>query len=249
MKTCLAIVSLLLTGSAQAGWYQVDNFEGTLGDWPVHLSLQQYDSYGSGLTIKGSYYYDKYHAPIPLYGKRTADTIELCEVHGTEEYDRVLIQGTKQAVDTHSCPFSLTHQGEVLRGYWQQGKKRYAVLLKQTASLDNSSEQEKVTGNSVDIPFWGQTPTHSFIGHYQTSADGIVINSVSIVNKKSGKVDQTIDPQQHQCQFGFYMTAIYQNIESDNAGKMVWLNCYSQQADITVDYHFDNALQRYITAN
>lgn len=44
------------------------------------------------------------------------------------------------------------------------------------------------------------------------------------------------------------MTAIYQNMESDNTGKMVWLNCYSEKADITVDYHFDQSRQRYITA-
>lgn len=246
MKTGLAIATLLLTSTAHAGWYVVDNYAGSLGTWPVHVSLQTYDSYGSGLNIKGSYYYNKYRAPIPLYGKRNADTLELCEVQGAVDYDRALVQGTKQGIDTRACPFRLTRQGDVLSGYWQQGEKHYAVALKRTASLDNTAE-DRITGQQVDIPFWGQTPTHSFIGHYQASADGITVNSISVVNKKTGNTDQTIDPQQHQCQFGFFMTAIYQNMESDNAGKMVWLNCYSQQADITIDYHFDKTRQRYIT--
>lgn len=246
MKTGMAIASLLLTGSAHAGWYVVNNYEGTLGTMPVHLSLQAYDSYGSGINIKGSYYYDKYHAPIPLYGKRTSDTFKLCEVHSTEEYQHALVQGSKQEMDIHTCPFNLTHEGDTLRGHWLQGKKRYEVALKQTASLDNTVE-EKVAGNRVDIPFWGQTPTHSFIGHYQASAEGITVRSVSVINKKTGNIDQTIDPQHHQCQFGFFMTAIYQNIESDNAGKSIWLNCYSQRADITVDYYFDSSRQRFIT--
>ncbi|WP_431022883.1 hypothetical protein [Erwinia rhapontici] len=246
MKTGLTIAAFLLAGSAHAGWYVVDNYEGSLGAWPIHLSLQEYDSYGSGLNIKGSYYYDKYHAPIPLYGKRTADAIELCEVHGAEDYDRALVQGTQKGFDTHSCPFRLTRKGEALTGHWQQGEKRYVVALKHTTSLDNTNEGS-VTGQLVDIPFWGQTATHSFIGHYQASTDGIAIDSISVVNKKTGNTDQTINPQRPPCQFGFFMTAIYQNMESDNTGKMVWLNCYSEKADITVDYHFDRTRQRYIT--
>ena len=246
MKSGLAIATLLLTSTTHAGWYVVDNYEGALGAWPIHISLQTYDSYGSGLNIKGSYYYDKYRAPIPLYGKRTADMLELCEIHSAEEFERVMVQGTKQSVDTQACPFRLTLQGDGLTGQWQQEEKRYAVTLKHSASLDNTAA-EHITGEHVDIPFWAQTPTHSFIGHYQASVDGITVDSISVINKKTGNTDQTIDPQQHQCQFGFFMTAIYQNMESDNAGKMVWLNCYSQQADITVDYHFDKTRQRYIT--
>ncbi|WP_456311251.1 hypothetical protein [Serratia proteamaculans] len=247
MKTGLTIAAFLLAGSAHAGWYVVDNYEGSIGAWPIHLSLQEYDSYGSGLNIKGSYYYDKYHAPIPLYGKRTADALELCEVHGADDYDRALVQGTKKGFDTQSCPFRLALKAGELTGHWQQGEKRYAVALKHTASLNNTAE-ERISARHVDIPFWGQTPTHSFIGHYQASTDGIAIDSISVINKKTGNTDQTINPQRPPCQFGFYMTAIYQNMESDNTGKMVWLNCYSEKADITVDYHFDKTRQRYITA-
>lgn len=246
VKTLLALSAFFTTAGAHAGWYVVDNYTGTLGAWPIHLSVQQYDSYGSGLNIKGSYYYDKHRAPIPLYGRQTATTFELCEIHSPAEFDRVMNQGTAEAVDTRDCPFRLTREGDRLQGEWQQGTRRYPVTLQHTASLDNTAAGS-ITGDGIDIPFWGQTASHSFIGHYQTGPDGIVINRVSVLNKKTGRVDQILDPQQHQCDFGFYMTAIYQNIESLNQGKRVTLNCYSQKADISVDYRFDPTLQRYRT--
>lgn len=246
IKSILTLSALLFVTRAHAGWYVVDNYAGTLGTLPVHLSLQEYDSYGSGLNIKGSYYYDKHRAPIPLYGKRTATSFELCEVHTPAEYDSALVEGTKQGFDTRACPFSLTREGEDLRGHWQQGARRYPVTLRHTASMNNTAEG-KISGDGVDIPFWGQTASHSFIGHYQTGPDGIAIGRVSVVNKKTGHVDQTLDPQLHQCEFGFYMTAIYQNIETLAPGQRVMLNCYSQKADITVDYGFDPAQQRYRT--
>ncbi len=66
-----------------------------------------------------------------------------------------------------------------------------------------------------------------------------------MVNKSTGKEDQILDPQQHQCEFGFYMTAIYQNIEPLDQGKGITLNCYSQKADVVVDYRFDAGQKRY----
>lgn len=243
-KTLLTLTALLSAPGAHAGWYKVDNYAGTIGAWPVHISLQQYDSYGSGLNIKGSYYYDKHRAPIPLYGRQTATTYALCEIHSAAEFDRVMNQGTTEAMDNRACPFHLTREGDRLQGEWQQGTKRYAVSLQHTASLDNTAEGS-ITGDTVDIPFWGQTATHSFVGHYQASADGIAIRRVSVVNKSTGQVDQILDPQQHQCEFGFYMTAIYQNIEPLDQGKGITLNCYSQKADVVVDYRFDAGQKRY----
>lgn len=244
IKSAIALAALFFATHAHAGWYVVDNYAGTLGSMPVHVSLQEYDSYGSGLTIKGSYYYDKYHAPIPLYGKRTSDRIELCEVHTSEEYEHALIEGTKAGFDTHACPFSLNVEGGDLRGEWRQGKKRYPVTLKNTGSLDNRT-QEQITGQQIAIPFWGQTATHSFIGLYEQKADRIEINRIDVVNKKTGNVDQTLNPQQYRCDFGFFMTAIYQNIEADNHSDRVTLNYYSQKGDISVDYAFDRTLQQY----
>ena len=60
---------LVLSGKAFAGWYQVKNYEGSIGPNPVHLSLQRYDGFGSGITVEGSYFYDAKQSPIALYGK------------------------------------------------------------------------------------------------------------------------------------------------------------------------------------
>ncbi|TPN60374.1 hypothetical protein FJ981_02250 [Mesorhizobium sp. B1-1-4] len=59
---------LLLSQKAVAGWYHVENYEGSIGPDPVHLSLQTYDSFGSGITVEGSYFYDAGQSPIALYG-------------------------------------------------------------------------------------------------------------------------------------------------------------------------------------
>ena len=47
---------LMQSGNAVAGWYQVENYEGSVGPNPVHLSLQRYASFGSGITVEGSYF-------------------------------------------------------------------------------------------------------------------------------------------------------------------------------------------------
>nr|WP_212814658.1 hypothetical protein [Erwinia rhapontici] len=50
MKTGLTIAAFLLAGSAHAGWYVVDNYEGSLGAWPIHLSLQNTTAMAVGST-------------------------------------------------------------------------------------------------------------------------------------------------------------------------------------------------------
>lgn len=54
---------------------------------------------------------------------------------------------------------------------------------------------------------------------------------------------QKIDPQLYHCGFGFYMTAVYQNIENDK--NEVRLNCYSTGPDISVIYVFNKKKSRY----
>ncbi|WP_206534608.1 hypothetical protein, partial [Mesorhizobium sp. M7D.F.Ca.US.004.03.1.1] len=66
---------LLLTGEAFAGWYQVENYEGSIGAKPVHLSLQRYDSFGSGITVEGNYFYDAKQIPIAVYGKISGTSV------------------------------------------------------------------------------------------------------------------------------------------------------------------------------
>src|SRR3954452_14897305 len=77
-------VLLFFVSSAQAGWYEVKNYVGTIGGLPVHVSLQTFDYINHGepdqWLVEGSYYYDSRRLPVPLRGKRQPDgSMKLCE--------------------------------------------------------------------------------------------------------------------------------------------------------------------------
>jgi len=246
----LVSVSLytLLCSSAMAtsdSWYVINNYEGMIGKNPVHLSLQSY-AFGGQTTVKGSYYYDKYRSPIPLYGNKTATSIVLCEVNTDKEYREHIEEGVKY--DTSTCPLKLAFGGDNLQGTWQNKKTSLTVILQHTASMDATP----LAGNTkqlIDIPFWGQSDEHSFIGVYEKKGNDISINNVKVLDKHSGNVVQVIDPQLHNCTFGFYMTAIYQNIEKVNSPSGIVLNCYSTGSDNSVFYGFSKASHAYLVIN
>ena len=118
-------------------------------------------------------------------------------------------------------------------------------MLNNTASLTNNNLSNTST-NSIEIPFWGQTNLHSFIGVYENSGNGLAIHKVNVLNKKTGKIDQVITPQLYNCDFGFYMTAVYQHIETDGESPKIRLNCYSTGCGIKIGYHFDKKINSYI---
>ncbi|ASY77928.1 hypothetical protein [Pectobacterium polaris] len=244
VSTLIACGLFTATWGAQAGWYVVSNYEGHIGPYPVHFSLQKY-SIDQDKNLLGSYFYDKYRAPIPLYGRLSETSLEICEIHTPQDYDKYIVQGVKSGIDMTHCPFKLTDMGEELRGEWSNGKTRYDVSLRRVASFDDSEQPAKVEGQ-VDIPFWGQTATHSFVGVYQNSDTGMVVEGVKAINKKSGNVDQLLQPDFQQCQFGFFMTPVYMNIENGGDNRSILLNCYSHGGgDILLEYRFDAASQRY----
>lgn len=234
IKACAFLVVAFLSNYsfANSSWYMVNNYEGKIGAYSVHLSLQSYD-FGDNVNVEGSYYYDKHRSPIVLYGKETKDRIELCEVNDKKTFDEYIMSG--QHYDATKCPFQVSKTGNNITGVWQNDKVKLDVTLSKTSELDKSN----ISGGKIEIPFWGQTENHSFIGVYESGTDGIVINKVKVINKKDGGVLQVINPQLNNCDFGFYMTPIYQNIEVLNKSTMS-LNCYSTNSDITVEYGLKN---------
>lgn len=236
------LTTLLICQVSYAGdsWYVVNNYTGTVGKYPVHVSLQTY-TFGPHTHVEGSYYYDKYRAPIVLYGRETEKGLMLCETTGKDDFDKYLLVGEDYDLDT--CPFRLTYNDEGLTGIWQNDKNRLTVSLSGTDVMD---ENQIVVGDAnMEIPFWGQTADHSFIGVYENSNNSLVINRIKVLDKKRGTVIQTINPQTENCEFGFYMTAIYQNIETVN-DSTVSFHCYSRKMeDISEDYAFNKQQGRY----
>lgn len=222
----LLALFLLVCHSADAGWYNVTNYVGHIGEYPVHVSIQKYESFGSGLNIQGSYYYDRHMAAIPLYGKLDENRkLSLCEIHSDDEYAKVLIHGSKSPVDTSDCPFHLKVVGRSTSGTWEYGGRRYEVVLNEIARLDDVQELA-ITGE-FEIPFWGQTPKHLFFGAYELKGND-VRTAVKVVNKRSRQMIQVIHPEAHECFFGFYMTPIYMNVESygSNGSEQVLFHCH-----------------------
>jgi hypothetical protein len=240
--TALVVCLVCFSCSASNSWYVVNNYEGIIGKYPVHLSIQSYD-FGEGIKTEGSYYYDKYNAPIALYGIETSATMSLCEVANGKEFDKYIVNGAKYV--SENCSFKLSKSNSNLQGIWNKNGAELNVSLKLVSSMDNTSISGSDDG-TIDIPFWGQTGTHSFIGVYGSGENGLFINKIKVINKKNGALVQIIAPQKHGCEFGFYMTSIFQNIDSGSDKSQITLNCYSTGSDFSVMYEFDKKQQQYL---
>ena len=209
MKFCVGLIVLLVSGNAYAGWYDVTNYVGKLGDDSVHLSLQHYDSFGSGITVEGSYYFDKHSVPVPLYGRSdSSGRLRLCEILDEKTFNEKLVVGTKLPVDMSNCSFTISSDG--LSGTWARGKEEKQVELKKVGSFKDSA------GGTIDgvmeIPFWLKTAKHFFIGVYAREADRICLEKIHAVNINTRQVDQSLDFENEDCSAGFLMTPIYMNL-------------------------------------
>jgi len=234
---------LLLSEGAFAGWYKVENYEGSIGPDPVHLSLQRYDGFGSGITIEGSYFHDAKQRPIALYGKADGASVSLCEISDDKELDRVLVGGSKTPVDTGGCRISLTVDGGRATGSW--GPDKLPVMLKKVASLDDTGDW-KLDG-TVEIPFWAQTDTHRFAGVYTKSDAGICMTKMKVIDKKKGKVVQQIGFDDPDCHAGTLMTPIYMNVQkqADKNREIISVNFSGGGAGYSTDYAFSAKAGKY----
>jgi hypothetical protein len=211
-----AFCLLTLAGQAHAGWYHVENFEGTIGEKPVHISIQKYDGFGSGIAVEGSYFYDAKRTPIPIYGKVVGDTLQLCEILNEEQFQKTLIVGSKTAVDTASCPLSLSVSATGVSGTFKEGDITHPVELRKTASLDDTADG--IVEGVVEIPFWAQTDAYMFSGLYEKTELGICMTRLRVIEKTGGKVHQEIRFGDDQCDAGMVMTPIYMNVEKFTDG-------------------------------
>lgn len=130
----LTTLALMITTScADAGWYEVKNYIGTIGSASVHVSLQTYDSYReepAHSKVDGSYYYDAYRIPIPLQGQRQLDGgIVLCEA--TQPQSDAEAPLVPKASKTHPvpCPITLRFTDDNATGEWRDGKMGYDEVI------------------------------------------------------------------------------------------------------------------------
>ncbi|MGX5843798.1 hypothetical protein ACWGTI_24055 [Mesorhizobium sp. ArgA1] len=237
---------LLLSGKAWAGWYHVENYVGSIGPDPVHLSLQTY-TFGSGLTVQGSLFYDAKQSPIALYGKANGASISLCEIADDKDFQRVIVMGSKTPFDVTGCPFALELGDGVLTGSWNKGADTYPVALKRVANLDDIGEG-KIDG-VVEIPFWAQTARDRFAGVYTNTSAGLCMAKVQVIKKRSGKVVQEIAfKDDDACSAGMLMTSIYRNVEKwvEGGKNVISVNFRGGGAGTTIDYVFNSKAKKYL---
>lgn len=236
---------LLLSGNASAGWYHVENYEGTIGSQPVHVSLQTYDSFGSGITVEGSYFYDAKQSPIAVYGKLNGTALVLCEISGKKEFDRILVMGSKTPVDTTGCPFSLDMAEGDATGTWSKGTDTYPVTLKKVASLDDTGDT-KIDG-AVEIPFWAETAADRFAGIYTNTDSGTCMAKMQVIKKSSRKVVQEIAFDDDGCNAGMLMTSIYENVQKwvEGGKDIISVNFRGGGAGYTMEYVFNRPTRKY----
>jgi len=188
----LWLLFLLYSGRSMAAnsWYLVDNYEGFIGKYAVHLSIQYYD-FGEKNKIEGVYYYDKYNSLIALYGRQIANEIILCEASELLDLEKYTMEGERY--DLNLCPFRMHKNDANLSGIWKRGDAKLDVKLTYASSI----VQNKIVSDKgyVEIPFWGQSKRHAFIGMYEAGDDGVLINKFRVIEKKSGQTIQTLNPQ------------------------------------------------------
>ena len=240
---------LLLVQKAAAGWYHVENYEGSLGPFPIHLSIQTYKGFGSGITVEGSYFYDAKQSPIALYGKANGTKLVLCEIADNNEFNRVIIVGTKTPIGTTGCSFFIDLNESGATGTWSQHTTKYPVTLKKVATLDDTGDG-KIDG-AFAIPFWAQTATSMFSGIYTKTGSGMCMAKMQIINKTSKKVDQEITFDKGDCNAGMLMTPIYLNVQkfSKKGSDVISVNFRNGGAGYATDYIFDKKAKQFRQKN
>jgi hypothetical protein len=220
----VALCAILFTAasSAHAGWYEIRNYAGTIGNLPVHLSLQTYDDIDRNepgqWKVDGSYYYDAHRVPIPLQGKRQPNgEMQLCEAAEPASFGDSPEVPAASPAHPIPCPIELKIGDKDASGEWRDGKSVLPIALRQVGSLNDTGVEAPRVDGVVEIPTWHHTKDHLLLGVYRSSADcSLSMARLRLVNIKSGKIDKEL---KFDCGTGIVATQIYTNVyRATNAG-------------------------------
>ncbi|GAB6847948.1 hypothetical protein [Paraburkholderia kururiensis] len=214
-RLALCVFFLAATSLALAGWYDIDNYAGTIGSLPIHVSLQTYDDVHRDepgqRRVDGSYYYDTHRIPIPLQGKRQPDgTIQLCEANApTSSADSPTVPAAS-ATHPVPCPITLKIIGTGASGEWRDDKRVLPIALHQVGSLNDTGLQPVRLDGVVEVPMWYHTKNHLLLGVYDSSKDcPLSMARLRLVNLRSGRIDKEM---KFPCGTGVVSTPIFGNV-------------------------------------
>jgi hypothetical protein len=214
---CMALcVSLLAAAtSADAGWYEIRNYVGTIGSIPVHVSLQTYDDTNQNDSahwrVDGSYYYDAHRVPIPLQGKRQSNgQMQLCEAIEPVSFGDSPKVPSASPTHPAPCPIALNISDRGVQGEWRDGKNVLPITLQQAGTLDDTGLDNPRVVGVVEIPMWHHTKDHLLLGVYQSSTDcSLSMVRLRLINIKNGQIDKDM---KFDCGAGIVATSIYANV-------------------------------------
>lgn len=195
---------------SHAGWYQCFNYEGTIGKYPITLSIQITENYfgekgKKEFNINGVYKYDKYNNPIKLEGTLKDNKIQLYESYNGKV----------------SATLEFNFSEKISNGYWTnlESKKVLPLSLKYSSKLIDTDEEDVF--ESIDILQLHSLKDYYFIGTYSKDSNETRarMEKLKIVNKKDNSVFQIIDFNDLGYKVGNVITIIYQNIKINNSIK------------------------------
>ena len=201
------LIMILCFGLAEAsaGWYECYNFKGSIGKYPIEMSIQVRKGYfgekqKKEYNIIGVYKYDKFNNPIRLEGKLDFKT------------NKALLYEISKG--SYSATFEFDFTLNECHGFWKHiaTNQSLTLNLKHLSTLtdtlrENEFKNVKVLQTSALHDFY-------FVGIYSKLAgqDQAQMNSLDIIQKRNNLLYQTIDFSKTERQTGNVMTIIYDNV-------------------------------------
>ncbi len=235
----MVILVLLGLTKSYAGWYTCYNYKGTLGKYPITLSIQVTEGFfgekgKKEFNLNGVYKYDKYNNPIKLEGILKDNRIRLYESHN----------GKVSAI------LEFDFSKEISNGYWTDvaTKKVLSLNLKYHSELIDTHEEYFF--EHIDILQLQALKDFYFIGSYSKDKGEMRarLEKFKIINKKDNTVFQIIDFSDLDYTVGNVITIIYQNIEINDFKKNkldVWCNVGRMGGWLTLN--FDKRKNKFTT--
>lgn len=237
-KTIIRIFFLYtyMLNLSYASWYDVKNYEGYVGKEKIFLSMQLYE-FSQNISITGTVYNKTTRLSYPIIGNKLENIINICESRIKAPLGSIFNFPEEKNV----CDIKLLVNNNQIKGVWNGLNVDLEISNQFSNDLNIKTET-----HFIPIVFWGQTNNHLFEGLYYQSNGEEFIDKINIINKKNGNIDQIINLQNNEtCQFGFYTTPIYMNIENGPDQDSVILHCYSQD-DNFIEYKYHQKSGKYI---
>lgn len=191
---------------ASAGWYECYTFNGSIGNYPMELSIQFRDGYfgeknKKTLNILGVYKYSKYNEPIRLEGQINYITQKVI-LHE-------IVNGK------YSVKFEFPFAKNSIKGTWTNLStgKILPLQLDFVAELVDTLSQNQF--KNVDLLQSNTLNDFYFVGRYAkiSGQDRAQMTELKIINKKDNMVFQTFDFSALEYPVGNLMTIVFDNIE------------------------------------